>query len=144
TRPPSEIALTTNCTSRPSGARRVVRMTRCLRQQESSNVMKRIIAVAAVAVSLGAGAFVSGPWWADRFGAAHASAHAATVYICPMHPDYDSDHPDHCPVCGMPLTAHGAREATGGAAAARALPHGAVQVNPERQQAIGIRLGVVT
>ena len=27
---------------------------------------------------------------------------------------------------------------------ARALPHGAVQVSPERQQAIGIRLGVVS
>ena len=33
--------------------------------------------------------------------------------------------------------------ATGGDAAARALPPGAVQVSPERQQAIGIRLGIV-
>ena len=32
----------------------------------------------------------------------------------------------------------------GGDAAARALPHGAVQVSPERQQAIGVRLGVVS
>ena len=60
-----------------------------------------------------------------------------------MHPDYHSDHPGNCPICGMPLEAVRAGAATGGDAAARALPHGAVQVSPERQQAIGVRLGVV-
>ena len=64
--------------------------------------MKRIIAVTAVAVSLAAGSFAGGTWWAHRSGAAHASAHAATVYTCPMHPDYRSDHPGNCPICGMP------------------------------------------
>ena len=106
--------------------------------------MKRIIAVTAVAVSLAAGSFAGGTWWAHRSGAAHASAHAATVYTCPMHPDYRSDHPGNCPICGMPLEAVRAGAATGGDAAARALPHGAVQVSPERQQAIGVRLGVVS
>ena len=106
--------------------------------------MKRIIAVTAVAVSLAAGSFAGGTWWAHRSGAAHASAHAATVYTCPMHPDYRSDHPGNCPICGMPLEADRAGAATGGDAAARALPHGAVQVSPERQQAIGVRLGVVS
>jgi RND family efflux transporter MFP subunit len=61
-----------------------------------------------------------------------------------MHPDYHSDHPGNCPICGMPLKAVGAGAATGGDAAARALPHGAVQVSPEQQQAIGVRLGVVS
>ena len=65
--------------------------------------MKRIIAVTAVAVSLVAGSFAGGTWWAHRSGAAHASAHAATGYTCPMHPDYHSDHPGNCPICGMPL-----------------------------------------
>ena len=106
--------------------------------------MKRIIAVTAVAVSLVAGSFAGGTWWAHRSGAAHASAHAATGYTCPMHPDYHSDHPGNCPICGMPLKAVRAGAATGGDAAARALPHGAVQVSPERQQAIGVRLGVVS
>ena len=106
--------------------------------------MKRIIAVAAVAVSLAAGSFAGGTWWAHRSGAAHASAHAATGYTCPMHPDYHSDHPGNCPICGMRLEAVRAGGATGGDAAARALPHGAVQVSPERQQAIGVRLGVVS
>jgi membrane fusion protein, copper/silver efflux system len=106
--------------------------------------MKRIIAIIALAVSLAAGSFAGGTWWADRSGAARASAHAATVYTCPMHPDYRSDHPGDCPMCGMRLEAVRADGATGGGAAARALPHGAVQVSAERQQAIGIRVGVVS
>ncbi len=106
--------------------------------------MKRIIAVTAVAVSLGAGSFAGGTWWAHRAGAAHASAHAATVYTCPMHPDYRSGNSGTCPICGMSLEADRATRVTGGDAEARALPHGAVQVSPERQQAIGVRLGVVT
>ena len=67
--------------------------------------MKRIIAVTAVAVCLAAGSFAGGTWWAHRSGAARASAHAATVYTCPMHPDYRSDHPGDCPICGMRLEA---------------------------------------
>jgi membrane fusion protein, copper/silver efflux system len=106
-------------------------------------MMKRLIAVAAVAVSLGAGSVAGGTWWAHRFGTAHASAHAATGYTCPMHPDYHSDHPGTCPICGMALEEDRAKRTTGGNAAARALPPGAVQVSPERQQAIGIRLGAV-
>jgi Cu(I)/Ag(I) efflux system membrane fusion protein len=106
-------------------------------------MMKRIIAVAAVAVTVGAGSFAGSTWWADRSGAARASAHAATVYTCPMHPEYRSDHPGDCPMCGMHLEAVRAGGATGGDAAARTLPHGGVQVSPERQHAIGIQVGVV-
>jgi Cu(I)/Ag(I) efflux system membrane fusion protein len=59
-----------------------------------------------------------------------------------MHPDYHSDHPGTCPICGMALKEDRAEGKTGGDGAARALPPGAVQVTAERQQAIGIRLGV--
>ena len=107
--------------------------------------MKRIITVTAVAVALAAGSFAGGTWWSHRSsGAAHASAHAATVYTCPMHPDYRSDHPGTCPICGMAIEVVRAGAATAGDVAAHALPHGAVQVSPERQQAIGVRLGVVS
>jgi membrane fusion protein, copper/silver efflux system len=106
--------------------------------------MKRIIAIIALAVSLAAGSFAGGTWWAHRSGAARASAHAATVYTCPMHPDYRGDHPGDCPMCGMRLEAVRADGTTGGDAAARTLPHEAVQVSLERQQAIGIRVGVVS
>jgi Cu(I)/Ag(I) efflux system membrane fusion protein len=108
--------------------------------------MKRIIAVTAIAVSVVVGSFAGGTWWAYRSGAAHASAHAATGYTCPMHPNYHSDHPDSCPICGMRLVeANRGRGATGGDdGAARTLPHGAVHVSPEGQQAIGVRLGTVS
>ena len=106
--------------------------------------MKRIIAIIALAVLLAAGSFAGGTRWADRSGAARASAHAATVYTCPMHPDYRSDHPGDCPMCGMRLEAVRPDGATGGDTAARTLPHGTVQVSPERQHAIGIRVGVVS
>jgi Cu(I)/Ag(I) efflux system membrane fusion protein len=106
-------------------------------------MMKRIIGVAVVAVSLGAGSVAGGTWWAHRFGTAHASAHAATGYTCPMHPDYHSDHPGTCPICGMALEEDRAQSKTGGDAAARALPPGTVQVSAEQQQAIGVRLDVV-
>jgi membrane fusion protein, copper/silver efflux system len=104
--------------------------------------MKRMIILTAVAVSLAAGSFGGGTWWANRSGVAHASAHAATGYTCPMHPNYHSNHPGNCPICHMTLKVVGA--AADGDAAARALPHGAVHVTPEQQQAIGVRVGVVT
>jgi Cu(I)/Ag(I) efflux system membrane fusion protein len=61
-----------------------------------------------------------------------------------MHPDYRSDHPGNCPICGMPVEAIRTGAASDKNATATALPHGAVQVSPERQQAIGVRLGVVS
>jgi membrane fusion protein, copper/silver efflux system len=105
--------------------------------------MKRIIAVVAFAVSLAFGSFAVGTSWAHRSGAARVSAQAATVYTCPMHPHYHSDHPGDCPICGMRLEAERGRGAASSDVNARALPQGTVQVSPERQQAIGIRLGVV-
>ena len=106
--------------------------------------MKRIVAVTAVAVLLAAGSFAGGTWWTQRSVAAHASADARAVYTCPMHPEYRRDHPGDCPMCGMRLEPDRAGGATDVDAGAGALPHRAVRVSPERQQAIGIRLGVVT
>ena len=105
--------------------------------------MKRIIVATAIALSLAAGLFAGRTWWTHRAGATGASAHAGTVYTCPMHPDYRSDHPGDCPICGMRLKADRG-SGTGGGAAARAFPDGAVHVSAERQQAIGVRLGVVS
>jgi len=104
-----------------------------------------IIAVTALVVSLAGGSFAGATWWVYRSGAAHASAHAATGYTCPMHPNYHSDRSDNCPICGMRLVeANRGQGATDGTdAAAPALPHGAVHVSHEGQQAVGIRLGVV-
>jgi len=105
--------------------------------------MKRIIAVTTIAVSLAVGLFAGGTWWAHRSGAAGASGHAVPMYKCPMHPHYRSDHPGDCPICGMHLDPDRVGGAAGGDAAPRAVPRGAVQVSSERQQAIGVQLGVV-
>jgi len=106
--------------------------------------MKRFIVAMALAVSLAAGAFAAGAWWAHRSRAARASAHAATVYTCPMHPDYRSDHPGDCPICGMRLEPDRTSGVADSEAAAPARADGAVHVSPERQQAIGVRVGVVS
>jgi membrane fusion protein, copper/silver efflux system len=105
--------------------------------------MKRTIAVTALAVSLVGGLFTCGTFRANRSGSARVSVNAATVYICPMHPHYHSDHPGDCPICGMRLEPKRGTGAAGGDHTMHTLPPGAVQVSPERQQAIGIRLGVV-
>jgi membrane fusion protein, copper/silver efflux system len=105
--------------------------------------MKRIIAVTALAVALVGGLFTCGTSRANRSGSTRASVNAATVYICPMHPHYHSDHPGNCPICGMHLEQKHETAAAGGVDTEHTLPPGAVQVSPERQQAIGIRLGVV-
>ena len=105
--------------------------------------MKRIIAGAAVAVAVGTASFAGGTWWAQRSDVAQVSADAANAYTCPMHPDYRSDHPGDCPICGMALEASPARGTTSGDTAPHALAPGAVQVSPERQHAIGIRVGAV-
>ena len=102
--------------------------------------MKRIIALATFAVSIIAGVFTCGTARPHR---AAASTHVATVYICPMHPHYHSDHPGDCPICGMRLEPKRGTGDAGGDYVMHMLPPGAVQVSPERQQAIGIRLGVV-
>ena len=91
--------------------------------------MRRITAVTAVVVTLAAGFIAGGAWPAHRSGSAHASAYAASLYTCPMHPDYRSDRPGNCPICGMPIVAKLAGGATGGDATA---PHGAVQLSPDR------------
>ena len=104
---------------------------------------QRILAAAAVVVALGVGSFVGVTVRADRAGAARTSAHAAPVYTCPMHPDHHSDHPGNCPICGMSLQADRAGDASGGDTVARALPPGTVRVSPDRQQAIGVQVGVV-
>ncbi len=105
--------------------------------------MKRIITLTTVAVSIIAGVFTCGTARPNQHAAAPANTRVATVYTCPMHPHYHSDHPGNCPICGMRLEPQHGASAAGGNDTAHTLPPGAVQVSPERQQAVGIRVGVV-
>jgi len=110
-------------------------------------------------------------------------AQAKEVYYCPMHPDYKSDKPGHCPICNMTLvklepTAETAMpsgerkilywqdpmhpqytsDKPGKAPdcgmdlvpvyadegpSAENLPPGTVQINPQKQQLIGVQYGEV-
>jgi Cu(I)/Ag(I) efflux system membrane fusion protein len=82
---------------------------------------------------------------AARAGGAAAGAEAAPAkYVCPMHPNITSDRPGECPICGMKLVAVKAGDESdphaahrGGPAAAEGLA--TVQIDPQRQQLIGLR-----
>ena len=104
--------------------------------------MKRIIIVTAIAVLVAAGSLACGTSRAQRSGEASGASQTAKVYICPMHPEYHTDHPGDCPICGMHLEPKPeARSANGNATPA--LPRGAVQISSDQQQSVGIKLGVV-
>ncbi|MCE9626540.1 MAG: efflux RND transporter periplasmic adaptor subunit [Candidatus Eisenbacteria bacterium] len=65
----------------------------------------------------------------------------ATTYRCPMHPNYTSDKPGECPICGMNLEAVEVSEAHAHDATDGGVPGlTTVQIPSERTQLIGVRL----
>ena len=99
----------------------------------------------ALGLLLVAGAFLAGTRWAHRNSGPASQQTAVVAYACPMHPQYRSDRAGDCPSCGMRLEPVDAPGEANPAAAddGTALPASAVRVSPERQQTIGVRLGVV-
>ena len=74
--------------------------------------------------------------WTRPF-AAQAAADPDIEYWCPMHPTVVRDHPDKCPICGMPLSKR--KKSEGGD---EALPAGVVsrvQLTPYRVALAGIQ-----
>jgi multidrug efflux pump subunit AcrA (membrane-fusion protein) len=68
-----------------------------------------------------------------------AAARSDTEFWCPMHPTIVRDHPDKCPICGMPLSN---RKKGEGAAADEALPPGItsrVTLSPYRVALAGVQ-----
>lgn len=61
--------------------------------------MRTVILFLAAALAIGAGLAAR-----QRFSPTR-QAKAASVYYCPMHPSYTSDHPGNCPICSMSLVA---------------------------------------
>jgi len=94
-----------------------------------------------IGVVLAAGIFLAG--YAVRPGpapvAGSGSATQAVTYTCPMHPQYTSDHPGDCPICGMRLVPMAAGDAQAGAGGASLGTPGMVEVGAARQQLIGVR-----
>jgi membrane fusion protein, copper/silver efflux system len=107
--------------------------------------MKRISSFVVVAGLLVV-AFLAGGRFArqstDPAGSAATGQRAVAYYACPMHPQYRSDRPGDCPSCGMRLEP--VYVGSGGKADAPApdVP-GAVRVNADRQQLLGVRVGEV-
>jgi RND family efflux transporter MFP subunit len=94
-------------------------------------------------IALVVAAFAGGAFWSGQI--APAAETAGVTYACPMHPQYRSERAGDCPSCGMRLEPVRADRAghLEGADDKPALPAGALSVSPERQQTIGVRLGVV-
>jgi Cu(I)/Ag(I) efflux system membrane fusion protein len=104
-----------------------------------------LVVVLAVGLALGGGAAYLLARGAPAHGHGAPAAEAPTRYTCPMHPTIVSDHPGDCPICGMALVKVGSvheDEASGGAAPVEGLA--TVQIDPQRQQLIGLRTAEVT
>jgi RND family efflux transporter MFP subunit len=90
-------------------------------------------------VLLIAAAFAGGYVYSRWFAPPATPARKVLYWVDPMHPQYKSDKPGIAPDCGMKLEPVYADAAA--AAASEALPPGAIQIAPEKQQVIGMAFG---
>ncbi len=72
------------------------------------------------------------------------SEQGKAIYYCPMHPEYTSERPGECPVCGMTLVKR--EEPASGRPPQQegAFSPGTVWISPVKQQLIGVTYGEVT
>jgi RND family efflux transporter MFP subunit len=96
----------------------------------------------ALLLLLVAGIFLAGSWYGQRGDAKSSIPGARKIlhYVDPMHPAYTSDKPGIAADCGMelvPVYEDGGMGGTGGAAG---MPPGRVNVLPEKQQLLGVRV----
>lgn len=87
-----------------------------------------------------AAAFLSGAWVAWHAPAGAATTRKIHHWVDPMHPSYTSDRPGIAPDCGMALEP--VYEDGTPARAGAEIPPGALHVSPERQQTMGITMGI--
>lgn len=102
--------------------------------------MKAILAVVLLAAAFLAG-FGYGRWYGPR--PAQAVAAKAHGYHCPMHPNFRSDHPGECGICGMRLVPDEADAPKAAGEDMSQMPMGTVHIPAEKQQLIGVRYGTV-
>lgn len=72
-----------------------------------------------------------------------ATSDQQPLYTCPMHPQYISDRPGECPICGMTLVPmqreEGAREPVTEGLTGHLEGLSSVTISPDRQQLIGVK-----
>jgi len=68
-----------------------------------------------------------------------ASREQAVTYTCPMHPQYTSNRPGDCPICGMRLVPAGDHETDNKPDPGSPDTPGMVRISAARQQLIGVR-----
>jgi membrane fusion protein, copper/silver efflux system len=100
--------------------------------------MKRALIAFGIVTAGAAGWYGYTRWRLDKASQPTVSRQERRIlyYHCPMHPDYHSDHPGDCPICGMRL-----EPVYASAPSATPQPPGQIHISPERQQLIGVRLG---
>ncbi len=89
----------------------------------------KAITISLIIVAAGIGVFAAGRYLVVR-RAGGAAKTAAELYYCPMHPNFTSDKPGSCPICGMTLVKRAAG-ATAGQKAARKIRYYRSPMNPE-------------
>ena len=108
--------------------------------------MRRSLVAAGIFVLM-AVSFLAGNWVSHRPADTNIAADGRKIlhYVDPMHPTYTSDKPGIAPDCGMPLEpvyANGTQSSAGSSRKTALLP-GAVTVNADQQQLIGIKTALV-
>ena len=80
-----------------------------------------------------------GRWYGRPAAAAGTPSDQRKIlyYHCPMHPDYHSEKPGNCPICGMKLVPTFAAEKPSG-------PAGGIEIPPEQQRLYGVQTGTAT
>jgi RND family efflux transporter MFP subunit len=76
-------------------------------------------------------------------GQAPAQPAGKVLYHCPMHPNYISDRPGTCPICGMNLVPVKEEQKETAPSAATAEGRATVTITAERRQLIGVQTGTV-
>ena len=89
-----------------------------------------------------AGVFLAGAWYSQRgaVSAATPGARKVLYYVDPMHPAYKSDKPGIAPDCGMELVPVYEDANMVGAGSGASGPPGTLNISPEKQQLLGVRV----
>jgi len=93
---------------------------------------KRKVIIALVAVIVGS--LLIGGFYLQKKEKEATTERKGELYICPMHPDYVSDRPGNCPICGMKLIPASEKK--------KPMEHmkmGTIYISPQRQQLIGVK-----